>query len=131
MSTITKQMQELLFDDDRLNCELAKTFGIHRNTISGIRNGRQLIGLKFAIDYAAEKGWRWQIVGRKYPGDPWQQIRCAMAESGHNIEAICEMTECDRRTVDNLFRGVRTPHVKTLDKIAVALGLKWFLVEAD
>jgi len=130
MSTITKQMQELLFDDDRDNVALARIFGLHRNTLSGIRNNRQTLGLKFCIDYVAEKNWRWQIVGRNYPGDPWQQIRCAIAESGHNIESLCEMSGCERRTIDNLFRGVRTPHVKTIDKVATALGLKWILMEA-
>lgn len=129
MTTITRQMQEMLFDDDRGPAEIGRIFGLHKSTVSNMINHYQTIGLKFAVAYGGEKGWRWQIEGKRYPGDPWQQIRCAIAESGHNIERICEMTGCDRRTIDNLFRGVRTPHVETLDKIAEALGLKWRLEE--
>ena len=130
MTTIAEQMKEMLFDDDRDQVAIARKHNVHENTIGGIIRGKQRSGLPLAMSYVAERGWRWKLAGKDFPGDPAQQLRCAIAESGLTVRQLTEAARCDSRAICDLMTGVRNPHTKTIDSVAVALGLRWILVEA-
>jgi transcriptional regulator with XRE-family HTH domain len=128
---ITAQIREMIdMDPEGVNA-ISRRYGLAKNTVSAIRRGAISPSPEFAVQYIADKGWRWKIRHLAFRGTPEDMLRRHLQADPEAVETLRQSGEIDNRTVMSVLSGKRPTKIATIDKIADILGLRFIVVEQE
>ena len=128
---ITAQIREMIdMDPEGVNA-IARRYGLAKNTVSAIRRGAISPSPEFAMQYIADKGWRWKIRNMAFNGTPEDMLRRHLQANPEAVAKLRNSDEIDSRTVTSMLSGKRPAKIATIDKIADILGLRFIVVEQE
>ena len=128
---ITKQIREMIEQDPEGVNAISRRYGLAKNTVSAIRRGAISPSPEFAVQYIADKGWRWKMRGMAFRGTPEDMLRRHLQADPEAVERLLQSEEIDNRTVMSMLSGKRPTKIATIDKIADILGLRFIVVEQE
>jgi transcriptional regulator with XRE-family HTH domain len=128
---ITKQIREMIDQDEEGVNAISRRYGLAKNTVSAIRRGAISPSPEFAVQYIADKGWRWKIRNMAFNGTPEDMLRRHLQADPEAVERLRQSDEIDNRTVMSMLSGKRPTKIATIDKIADILGLRFIVVEQE
>lgn len=128
---ITAQIREMIdMDPEGVNA-ISRRYGLAKNTVSAIRRGAISPSPEFAVQFIADKGWRWKIRNMAFKGTPEDMLRRHLQADPEAVAKLRESDEIDSRTVMSMLSGKRPAKIATIDKIAEILGLRFIVVEQE
>jgi transcriptional regulator with XRE-family HTH domain len=128
---ITAQIREMIEQDEEGVNAISRRYGLAKNTVSAIQRGRISPSPEFAVQYIADKGWRWKIRSMAFNGSPEDMLRRHLQADSEAVERLRQSDEIDNRTVMSVLSGKRPIKIATIDKIADILGLRFIVVEQE
>ena len=129
--SITKQIREMIEQDEEGVNAISRRYGLAKNTVSAIRRGAICPSPEFAVQFVADKGWRWKMRGMPFNGTPEDMLRRHLQADPEAVAKLRNSDEIDSRTVTSMLAGKRSTKIATIDKIAEILGLRFIVVEQE
>ena len=129
--SITKQIREMIEQDEEGVNAISRRYGLAKNTVSAIRRGAICPSPEFAVQFVADKGWRWKMRGMPFNGTPEDMLRRHLQADPEAVAKLRNSDEIDSRTVTSMLAGKRPTKIATIDKIAEILGLRFIVVEQE
>ena len=127
--TISAQMQEMLFSDDRNLKTLKEICGIDHRMLSKVRSGEIRCSSDVAARYVADFGWEWKIRAHNFRGDPAEALAAYLKANKPARQRLTEKKIVAADTLRAIMSGSASTTLATIDKISTALGLVWITVE--
>ena len=129
--SITKQIREMIEQDEEGVNAISRRYGLAKNTVSAIRRGAICPSPEFAVQFVADRGWRWKIRNMAFKGTPEDMLRRHLQADPEAVAKLRASDEIDNRTVMSMLSGKRPTKIATIDKIAEILGLRFIVVEQE